>query len=378
MKTPLRFCIALLLMVFMQGYSFAQTISTTLNDLTNVKTGITREFSVTTSGPTAQSVLGKLDFTPFNTNDIILQYQAPGATDFTNLSIDANGVATFGPFTLTQTNAVHNFKILFNRGDTYNYTLGMVDATNTSTAVGSSVSGSVTVTTLQEPTINSTLDNIDQDPNGGLETGRDIEWQILADANDRAGEKANIEIALADPAQRNNFTLFYDVRRAIMNGGEPDFQPLTFNSDGVAVIGPEGGETLVAIANNPDINQILKINFMQPGTYTYTVRLRRDEGNIIASVNETVTVTGVAGMDDMIGDTRISVYPTLANGNVRVDLGDVRSADIIVTDVLGRVVMQVEKASGAVQLNTSSIAKGTYFVKIVKGKDVAGSRFVVR
>lgn len=375
MKTPLRICIALMLMVLTQGYSFAQTISTSLGGLTSVKTGVTKEFSVTTSGPTAQSVLGKLDFNPYQANDIILQYQAPGATAFVPVTLDANGVATFGPFTLTQGDAVHNFKILFNRADTYSYTLGMVDASSTTTAVGSPVTGSVTVTTLQEPTINSTLDQITTT----LETGQNIEWQILADANDRAGDKANIEIALADPAQRNNFTLEYDVNRAIMNPSQQvNFQPLTFGADGVAKIGPEGGETLTTIENNPDINQIMRIRFTQPGTYNYTVRLRRDDGNIIAFVNETVTITGVAGIDDMIGGTRISVYPTLAKGVVRVDLGNVRNASVIVTDMLGRVVMQLENATGAVNLSTNSMAKGTYFVKIVKGNDVAGSRFIIR
>lgn len=374
MKTPLRLCLVLVLMALAQSYAFAQTITTSLSSLTNVKTGITQEFSVTTSGPTAQSVVGKLDFDPYQANDIILQYQAPGATEFTTLTLDANGIATFGPFALTQTDAVHNFKILFNRADNYSYSLRMFEAANPTNPVGAAATGSVAVTTLQEPTIDGTLDNYPT-----LETNNNIEWQIFVEANDRAGDKANIEIALATPAQRNNFVLEYDVNRAIMNPSLPvNFQPLTFNEDGIARIGPAEGETLTAIAGSSDINQIMRIRFTQPGTYAYSIRLRRDDGNIIAFVNETVTVTGLAGMDDMIGSTRISVYPTLVSDAVRVDLGDVRNASIVVTDLLGRTVMQLKNKTGVVDLNTNGLAKGTYLVKITKGNDVAGARFVVR
>ena len=376
MRTPLRLCFALFLAFIVQGYSFAQTVTTTLGGLTDVKTGITEDFTVTTQG-SGQVVRGKFTFSPFVANDIILQYQAPGTTQYTNLTVGADGVVYFGPeagFTLSTTAVNHSFKILFNTARNYNYTLELVTV-GASPQTVATANGTLSVSTLQEPTINSTLDQITT----ALETGQNIEWQILADANDRAGDKVNIEIALNDPAQRNNFTMEYDVNRAIMNPGQTvDFQPLTFGADGIAKIGPEGGETLTTIENNPDINQIMRIRFTQPGTYSYTIRLRRDDDNIIAFVNETVTVTGVAGIGDMIGSTRIRVYPTLTNGAVRVDLGDVRNASISVSDMLGRVVMQLENAAGAVNLETHRLAKGTYFVKVVKGNDVAGSRFIVR
>ncbi|GAB3199318.1 hypothetical protein GCM10027293_18160 [Pontibacter aydingkolensis] len=362
----------MLLAVIVQGYSFAQTISTTLGTLTEVKTGNTRDFTVTTQG-SGQGVIGRIDFDPYVANDIILQYQAPGTTQYVNVPVNANGVAEFGPFTLTQESVVHNFKILFNRGDTYGYTLGLFDSATPTAAVGSAVTGSVTVATTQEATIDGTLDTIDN-TEPGVETGKDFVWTIFVTSGDRVGENVNIQIKLDDPAQRNNFTLEYDANRAITNGGEINMQPLTFNELGIATIGPAAGEALVA----GGIEQVMRINFTQPGTYSYRLQLRRDDGNILAFTNETITVTGVAGIDDMIGGSRISVYPTLADGAVRVDLGDVRNASISVTDMLGRVVMQRDNASGAVNLNTRNLAKGTYFVKVIKGNDVAGSRFIVR
>ncbi|WP_439881192.1 T9SS type A sorting domain-containing protein [Pontibacter sp. MBLB2868] len=375
MKTSLRIGITLLLAMVVQGYGFAQSVATTLGGLTNVRTGITEEFTVTTQGGSEQMVRGKFDFTPYQEGDIVLQYKAPGAQEYTTLATDPTGIIMFGPetgFTFPATATTHDFKIFINRADTYNYTLDLVTVEATPQTVATT-NGAVTVTTpTQFPTIDGTLDVVAQQK--GLVVNQADEWQILVNANEFAGVKGNIQVVLANPAQSANITLLYDAKRATTTGGDPDFQPLTFNEQGIATIGPAEGEVLTA----DGINQLMKASFTQAGTYSYTLRFRRDEGTTLASVQETVTVSIVAGIDDMIGNSRITVYPTITNGSVRIDLGDVRNASIAVTDMLGRTVLRVDSAAGSVQLNTAELAKGTYFIKVIKGNDVAGSRFIVR
>jgi hypothetical protein len=373
MKTPLRIGITLLLALVVQGFGFSQSITTTLSSISNPKTGIESQFAVTTEGGNGQMVRGRLTFSPYAVNDLELQYKAPQAQEYTTLTIGSDGVVMFGPesgFAFAAATTTHDFKVKFNTGKTYNYSLDL-RTTGATPQNAVSASGNLTVNTFQESTINGTLDIIDQEE--GLQSNKIIEWQILVDPKDRAGEKGNIQIELANPQQRNNITLMYDVRRAITNGGDPDFQPLTFNENGIATIGSQEGEQLTSSG----INQIMRVNFSQGGTYNYTIRFLRDDNNPIALVQESVNVANVAGIKDMIGNTRISVYPTLVSGSVRIDLGEINNAKISITDMLGRVVLQMNNATGPVQINTSEFAKGTYFVKVVKGSDVAGSRFIV-
>ncbi|MCX2738350.1 T9SS type A sorting domain-containing protein [Pontibacter anaerobius] len=222
----------------------------------------------------------------------------------------------------------------------------------------------------KEPTVNGTLDVISEQ--GNLVVGQDIPWQAIINSFDREGELANLEIKLHNPAQSENFTLQYNSNREATTEDEAVYSVVTFE-DGVATIGPEGGEAL------PEAYQeYFKINFSAPGIYTYDLILRREDGNPLASVTETVTVGTVAGMDDMIGDTRVAVYPTVSQGMVKLSLGSIRNADVAVMDILGRNVLHLRNANGTVEINTQHYARGTYFVKVMTEGDVASSRLIVR
>ncbi|MEJ8801139.1 T9SS type A sorting domain-containing protein [Pontibacter sp. H249] len=375
MKTILRLGIALLVAVIVQSYSFAQTVTTSLGTLTNVRVGITEEFTVTTQGGSDQLVRGRLDFDPFAAGDIVLLYKAPGGEEYTTLAIDENGVATFGPeagFAFSSAATTHSFRILFDEATAYSYKIDMVTV-GAAPQTLATTSGTVTVTVpTQFPTIDGTLDEVDRQ--GDILVNQPVAWEIYVTTNQFEGVRGNIQIVLANPAQRDNITLLYNTNRAATTPEEVNFQPLEFSEAGIATIGPEDGEALT----EDGIRQLMRVTFGVAGSYAYTLRFQRVDGNRLAFVDETVTVTNVAGIDDMIGNTRISVYPTLTNSTVRVDLGNVRNAKIAVTDMLGRVVMQRENATGIVDLSTDGMAKGTYFVKIIKGNDVAGSRFIVR
>ncbi|WP_299756086.1 T9SS type A sorting domain-containing protein [uncultured Pontibacter sp.] len=222
----------------------------------------------------------------------------------------------------------------------------------------------------KEPTINGTLDVISEQ--GNLAVGTDIQWQVLINSFDRVGESANLEIKLHNPAQSENFTLFYNSNREATTEDEAVYSEVTFE-DSVAVVGPEGGEELM-----DSYKEFFKINFSAPGIYKYDLILRRADGNPLATVTETITVGTVAGIDDMIGNTRVAVYPTVSEGAVRVNLGSIRNANVAVVDILGRKVLELRNANGIVEIDTKQYARGTYFVKVMAEKDVASSRLIVR
>ena len=222
----------------------------------------------------------------------------------------------------------------------------------------------------KEPTVNGTLDVISEQ--GKLAVDTDILWQVHISAFDRVGDKTNLEIKLHNPAQSDKFTLHYNSNRAAANEKEANYSQVSF-TNGVAVVGPAGGEAMPA-----SYKEFFKINFSAPGTYTYDLILRRDDGNPLATITETVTVGTVAGIDDMIGDTRVAVYPTVSPGSVKLNLGSIRNAQVAVMDLLGRKVLELHNANGTVEINTQQYAKGTYFVKVMAENDVAASRLIVK
>lgn len=226
------------------------------------------------------------------------------------------------------------------------------------------------VSKAQEPTIDGTLDVISEQ--GNLVVGSDIQWQALIKSFIRAGEKANLEIRLHNPAQSDSFTLFYNSNREAATEEEAVYSQVMFDN-GVAVVGPEGGEELPE-----SYREYFKINFSEAGIYTYDLILRRDDGNALATTTETVTAGTVAGIDDMIGGTRVAVYPTVSQGTVKLSLGNIRNAKVAVTDILGRKVLEMSNANGTVEINTQQYARGTYFVKVMAENDVASSRLIVR
>lgn len=222
--------------------------------------------------------------------------------------------------------------------------------------------------TLQEPTIDGTLDVIE-----GVDVNQDILWQVFVRPNDRKGDKVNLEMHLLNPALRDNFTLMYNSNRDAANEEEAVYSQITFNEQGVATVGPAGGEAMDA-----EYKEYFKINFMEPGVYAYKLVLRRADGNPLATVSESVMVGTVSGIDDMIGDTRVAVYPTVSEGMVRVNLGALRNATVSVVDLLGRKVMEQRSANGVVEINTINYARGTYLVKVLAGDEVASSRLIIK
>ncbi|ARS37280.1 T9SS type A sorting domain-containing protein [Pontibacter actiniarum] len=222
--------------------------------------------------------------------------------------------------------------------------------------------------TIQEPTIDGTLDTYEN-----LEVGEDYLWQVFVRPYDYLGDSVNLEIQLLNPELRDNFTLLYNSNREAQNEEEATYSQVEFNEAGFAMVGPPKGEKMEG-----NYREYFKINFAEEGVYGYKLTLRRRDGTDLARLDESVQVGTVAGIDDMIGGTRVAVYPTVSEGAVRLNLGQIRNASVAVVDMLGRKVLEVSKANGIVEINTQDYARGTYFVKVFAEDDVASSRLIVR
>ena len=215
---------------------------------------------------------------------------------------------------------------------------------------------------FNEPTIDGTLDVVPD-----LAVNQEARFDIFITAGDRAGDPVNVVITLLDPAQRNNF-----VMEQATDATGASFVPVVFNEQGIAKLGPAGGEPLA------NMQKYFRVTFSQPGIYRYRLDLLRMDQNVVATMTEATRVSTVAGTDDMIDNNRLVVYPTVSNGTVNVDLGQVRNADVQVTDMLGRVVYKAGNQSGSTQIDTRQLGKGLYFVKVVKDGDAAVLRFFVK
>ncbi|MFD2246339.1 T9SS type A sorting domain-containing protein [Pontibacter ruber] len=500
MKTPVRMLFAVLVALFFCGAAAAQSpaISSTLKDAQNVKAKETLvNFTVTTTqgnAPAGTMVKGRFEFTNAN-----IAYKAPlidleyeeTANNWKKLPVSTAGAAEFGPATgFALGNTSFKFRVRFNAADVYNYNLKLVPASGTGDPVAVA-SESVTVDAVEEAIINSTLDVIE-----GITINKEVEFQAIVNAQDRQGDLVNVVMKLKNPAQAGKITLKFS-----QDTENPVYSPLTFNDQGEAKAGPEGGfplegealrfavtfteagiydytflllredGTLLASvdekaavaefegtaisstlnnkadvktntatdfavttargaveANTPvrikftfdqaavgkvtmqaqaaggttfepmtisnegvafygpeagftfaDATTNFKITFAEANTYRYAMQvIRVSDNKVLAAASEAVNVTGVTAVKDEIENTRIRVYPTLANGAVTVDLGTVRNAQVTVVDALGRTMVALDKVDEKAEINTTAFAKGLYFVRIVKGGEVAISRFIVR
>lgn len=346
----------------------AQKITTNLGELSGVQIGVEREFTVTVDEDGATgNVRGMFKFGNYSADNIVLKYKAPDATAFSALTVNSDGEASFGPeagFALAD--GTHTFKITFNTAKTYSYNLSLLNVANGSAVA--TTQGSVTAGNFNEPTIDGTLDIIKD-----IQLEQDVEWQVYINGFDRVGDMVNVQIKLQDPSQRDKFTLMYNKNREVNKPEKDEFVEVTFDETGLATIGAEEGEALTE-----SYKEYFKINFKEEGAYTYDLILRRIDGNSLAKVTETARVGTVAAIDDRIGNEKVVVYPTVSKGLVRLNLGSIRNAQVVVTDLLGRKVLELQQANGIVEINTQKYAKGTYLVKVMAEGDAASSRLVVR
>lgn len=337
------------------------TVASTLNNKAGVMKDVETDFAVTTTvgtWPAGTNVRYKISFAPAQAANVSLMLGE--GTAFTALPVDANGVAYIGsadpgfPFTAATT----NLKATFDAAGTYEY---MVEVINLATDQVIARSTESVLVGSAETVINSTL-------NSRANVIRNATTDFVVTTIRGAvaeNTPVRIRITLAAPAQSANITLMREKTAGT-------FEAVTF-TDGVAFVGAPTGFMLVDGTTN------MRIAFDTPGTYNYTLDLVQVEGGrLLATSAESVVVQNVASIKNSIANELIKVYPTVSNGTVSVELGKLRNAQVVVQDALGRIVSSVSNANGTAHIQTRNFAKGTYYVKVVSGKETATSRFIVR
>ena len=319
MKTHLRtLIVAFLAVICAVGNVNAQagpTISTTIPATAKAYTLVPFAVNVAKNNATAENVALVLRLTGENAAAQATQLELKTSE---GAAITFSGAeAVLGTYALAATLSPE-FTAKFSAVGNFAYTLELQnEADNT---VLASTSSSTAVSYL-EPTVNTTLDNVSM---GALKirTNEDVLFSLFGNPNDRTGDMVNVKLTLSDPTQYDNFSLMY-------NTTGTEFETLEIGADGVLVFGPEEGFLF-----NEEFEQLLKINFSQVGTYTYTVEIVRVDGNTLAEVTETVTVLEGATVASTLDGTTI-VRGRTVDFDVNVDAGSWPNT----TEVLARVVL---------------------------------------
>lgn len=111
--------------------------------------------------------------------------------------------------------------------------------------------------------------------------GQTVPFQVCTTATPpEQGQLVNVYILLSNPAQRTQFSLQY------FDTTSGTFQPINFNSSGVAIFGP-GPPAGFPLEN---ACSTFRITFNTPGTYGFTLQIRRaSDGAVWASTTQTVS-----------------------------------------------------------------------------------------
>ncbi|RYG19853.1 MAG: hypothetical protein EOO07_06020 [Chitinophagaceae bacterium] len=254
----------------------APTISSTLNNMSNIVEDREVSFSVSTTAGSDENTIVKGYMTLQDisqASDISLSYF--DGTNWMPLTFN-NGVIEFGPATgFPLMDATSNFRVTFASSGIYNYTLDIVEVATGDTLT--TAKERVIVADFVVPTIVSTLNN---------RTGVVINNQITFDVKTTAGTDVNrmvkARLVLDDASQASNITASY------FDG--TNWMPLTF-TNGVVEFGPATGFPLTNATSN------FRITFGAAGTYAYTLELTDATTNeVLASANEQVVVNAVIVM----------------------------------------------------------------------------------
>ena len=117
------------------------------------------------------------------------------------------------------------------------------------------------------------------------------------------------------------------------------------------------------------INCTLNTELVGETNQSYTITDNDDYAVIVTQGNCTDTSLCVSavvtGIEEESFGAAISLYPNPTNNNVIIDLGTLTGVDVFVMDITGKTVLSNQnETSNQVNLNTSSLKNGLYFVYI--------------
>ncbi len=248
----------------------APTVSSTLNNMSNVVATREVDFSVSTVANSEENTIVKGYITladPTQASNISVSY-----TDGMNwmpLTFN-NGIIEFGPATgFPLMNAISDFRVTFANAGTYSYMIDIVEVATGDTLA--TAMETVTVATFVNATISSTLNN-----RNGVLINNQASFSVTTAAGSESNRMVKGRIVLANAAQASDITLSY------FDG--MNWQPLSF-SNGVAEFGPATGFPLSNASTN------FRVTFASAGTYAYTLEIVDVNTNqVLANSNEQVVV----------------------------------------------------------------------------------------
>jgi hypothetical protein len=138
-------------------------------------------------------------------------------------------------------------------------------------------------------------------------------------------------------------------------------------ADGSATTSPVGGNIPYTYSWSPAPGAgqgTASISACMPGTYTCTITSK--DG---CSTTATTTINFSTGINANSLSSSFSVSPNPFGNSLRIVLsGDVKGADLILYDVVGKEVMHQTMAQGSQDLNTAELSPGVYLLSIKSAK----------
>lgn len=125
------------------------------------------------------------------------------------------------------------------------------------------------------------------------------------------------------------------------------------------------------LLGNGVVNDNMVAKFQKMSDYSYAANIDTKVWTV------TVTVCNVGLTENNI-ENQLAVYPNPASDNVTVYLNNpTQNTQIQVLNALGQVVISKSNVSDKNELNTESLSKGVYFVRVTNGKELSTTKLII-
>ena len=113
---------------------------------------------------------------------------------------------------------------------------------------------------------------------------------------------------------------------------------------------------------------------------TKTITLTREGGSMLKSStgdggqnteNATEQALAEVRYDDLLGERKVTIYPNPTQGMIRIEFqeyGEMKDARLLLYDVRGKLLRQVNKVNPSNTLDLSSYPVGMYVLQMIEGK----------
>lgn len=214
-----------------------------------------------------------------------------------------------------------------------------------------------------------------------IEATNTVNISIPSDDNNANNTATN---TFAEITQENTSNL--NLRMSLdADGDEVTWEIINTNGDTVQTGGPYAADEEVDLDFSiPDIDCYKFILTDSGGNGMYFVRLKDSNGDSIiasgttqsfgASLEGSFRLNGVLGVTDAALEG-VAIYPNPATSVLNIR--NAEAASIVVFDILGKKLIQMDNISLDQEIDVASLQTGTYLVKITNGAAVKTEKFII-